>query len=309
MTRPPCQITPTTVLLLVLDRVAQDPDPLDLDLADVALAHPDRVRLARVADARWRSGEDDVARLERDALGDVGQHLRDWKHHVGGVVRLHDLAVEPALDLEALAGIGQLVGGDHPGAEAAGAVEILAHVPLRGLALEFAYRALVRAGITGDAGRGIGHRQVLRALADDEHQLRLVVELLRGLRPDYRLFVRHHRGEAAEEDGGKFRDVVALRAFLDVVEIIEPETDDLAGMRDWQAIAQACERALGRGGRALREVLDRGQIALGRREQRAELVRQLGVHGLKVDDPVVLDHTEPEPRLCLETYDLHVRPL
>ena len=38
-------------LVLILDRIAQDPDPLDLDFANVALLHPDRVRLARVPDA------------------------------------------------------------------------------------------------------------------------------------------------------------------------------------------------------------------------------------------------------------------
>ena len=64
---------------------------------------------------------------------------------------LHGLAVEPALDLEALAAGRQLVGGDHPGTDTAGAVEILAHAPLRGVALEFAHRALIGAGIAGDA--------------------------------------------------------------------------------------------------------------------------------------------------------------
>ena len=40
--------------------------------------------------------------------------------------------------------------------------------------------------------------------------------------------VRHHRREHAEEDRREFRNIVALRAFLDVVEIIEAEADDLA---------------------------------------------------------------------------------
>src|SRR5689334_7242808 len=38
-------------LTLILDRVAQHAEPLDLDLADVTVLHPDRVRLARMADA------------------------------------------------------------------------------------------------------------------------------------------------------------------------------------------------------------------------------------------------------------------
>src|SRR5262245_7700381 len=66
-----------SMLLLAFDRVDQHADALDVDLADVARLHPHRVRLARVADARGRAGEDDVAGLERDALGDVGDGLGD----------------------------------------------------------------------------------------------------------------------------------------------------------------------------------------------------------------------------------------
>src|ERR1051326_438975 len=180
-------------LLLVLDRVTQDPDALDL--AGVAVLHPDPIGLARMADARRRAGEDDVARLEREPLRDVDQHLAHREHHVVGVVRLHHLAVYPAFDLEAFARVGQLVSGDHPGAEAAGAVEVLTHVPLRGLSLEFAHRALVRARPAGDAGGRVVHGEMLGALADDQHQLGLVVEGLRCLGAHDRTFVRHHRGE------------------------------------------------------------------------------------------------------------------
>jgi len=37
------------------------------------------------------------------------------------------------------------------GPKTAGAIEVLAHVPLRGLALKFAHRAFVAAGVSGDA--------------------------------------------------------------------------------------------------------------------------------------------------------------
>src|SRR5262245_8659104 len=50
---------------LVLDRILQNPDAFDLDLAGIAVAHPRR-RLARMRDAGWRAREDQVARLERD---------------------------------------------------------------------------------------------------------------------------------------------------------------------------------------------------------------------------------------------------
>ncbi len=48
------------------------------------------LRLARVTDAGRRTGENDVARLKRHALGHIDQHLVDREHHVVGVVRLHD---------------------------------------------------------------------------------------------------------------------------------------------------------------------------------------------------------------------------
>src|SRR5262249_45535610 len=133
-------------LLLVLDRVYEHAHALDVDLAGIALLHPHRVRLASVADARRRAGEDDVAGLERHALRDVGDGLGDGKHHVVGVVRLDALPVETGLDFHPLGAVRQLVGRAHPRAETAGAVEILAHVPLRGLALIFAHRAFVAAG-------------------------------------------------------------------------------------------------------------------------------------------------------------------
>ena len=72
---------------------------------------------------------------------------------------------------------------------------------------------------------------MLGALADDRDHLGFVIELDRFARADDRLQMRHHRRQHAEEDRRKFRNIVALRAFLDVVEIIEAEADDLAGLR------------------------------------------------------------------------------
>ena len=55
------------------DGVPQHADPLDLDLDHVAVLHRDR-RVARVADARRRAGEDQVAGLEgEDARGERDQ--------------------------------------------------------------------------------------------------------------------------------------------------------------------------------------------------------------------------------------------
>src|SRR5499427_7084470 len=107
----------------VLDRIAQDADPLDLDLTNVAVPHPGW-RLAGMANARWRAREQEIAGLERDALSRIDDGFGDRKHHVRGVVGLHHLAVDPALDPEALAARRQLVGGDDPRPDAATVVEV-----------------------------------------------------------------------------------------------------------------------------------------------------------------------------------------
>src|SRR5262249_19510230 len=95
--------------LLVLDRIAQRADPFDLDLACIAVPHQHR-RLARKANAGRCSGNDEIARIEGDALRDVDDGFGDREHHVGSVVRLHDLTVKPTLDLQAFAQFGQRIG-------------------------------------------------------------------------------------------------------------------------------------------------------------------------------------------------------
>ena len=103
----------------------------------------------------------------------------------------------------------------------------------------------------------VGRSQMLGALADDQDHLGFVVERLGHLRADDRLAVRHHRGQAAHEDGRKFRNVVALRAFLDVFEIIQAEADDFSGPADGQRIGQAGERLACARRRALGDVRER----------------------------------------------------
>jgi hypothetical protein len=54
-------------LLLGRDQIDEDPDSLNVNLADVSRFHPDRVGLARMADAGGGTGKYDVARLQREA--------------------------------------------------------------------------------------------------------------------------------------------------------------------------------------------------------------------------------------------------
>src|SRR5262249_47916343 len=213
--------------------------------------------------------------------------------------------VEPALDLETLAAGRQLARGHHPRAEAAGAVEILAHVPLRGLALEFAHRAFVAAGIAGDAGIGVADGEVLGPLTDHEDELGLVIERLRHLRANDRLPVWHQRACAAHEDGRKFRNVVALGAFFDVLEIIEPEADDLAGRRHRQAEFQFLERAPRARSRAPGGSLERGEVAVVAAQDGAQIGGDRGPDRLQIDHLLALDDAEVQSAIPLETDDLH----
>src|SRR5512142_1397911 len=67
--------SPFYLRFFVFDRIAQSADALNLDLDRVASFHPYRLRFARMADARRRSCEQNVAGLERHALGQVDQRL------------------------------------------------------------------------------------------------------------------------------------------------------------------------------------------------------------------------------------------
>ena len=195
---------------------------------------------------------------------------------------------------------GQRVGGHDPRAEAAAAVEILAHVPLRGVALEFADRAFVAAGPAGDAGDRVLERHVLGALADDRDEFGLVVEGLRDLGTDQRLQVRHQGVEAAHEQRREFRHVVGVGAFLDVVEIVEAEADDLARPGHRQCVFQARERSPGGGRRALGDVAQRREIAVAARQHDGEIIGNGRIDRLEIDDLFALDDAEPQPRIRCE---------
>ena len=64
------------------------------------------------------------------------------------------------------------------------------------------------------------------ALADDHHQLDLVIQAFGAARPYDRRSRWQHRGHAAHEKGGIVRHVIA--AFLRVIDIVQSETDDLS---------------------------------------------------------------------------------
>src|SRR5260221_1840343 len=216
---------PLTLHRLVLDQVAEDADLLDLDLDRVAMFHP-YGRLAGVADAGGRAHDKEIAGLERQAFGQQGDRLGDRDEHVAGIGALHDLTIETRLDGKARRARRQLVGGDEPGPEAAGLVEILADRPLRGLALVVAHAAVVEAGIARDTVERLVLGDMARRAADHGNEFGLVIELDRRLRPEHRLAMRDERGRAAHEEARIFR--LGMTAFLGVIGVIEAEANDLA---------------------------------------------------------------------------------
>jgi hypothetical protein len=90
-----------------------------------------------------------------------------------------------------------------------------------------------------------------------------------------------------------------------VIEIVEPEAEDLARPRDRQAELQPLERTPRRGRRALRDVGERRHIAIVGGQRRAEIGRHSGVHRLEVDHLVALDDAQPQSAFRLEADDLH----
>src|SRR6185503_19465603 len=100
---------------------------------------------------------------------------------------------------------------------------------------------------------------------------------------------------ATQKDGRKLRDVVALRAFLDMLEIVQPEAKDLARTRDRETELQAFQRTTRRGRGALGDVAERLEVAVVGCERSAEVGRHLGVDRLQVDHLIALDDAEPQP--------------
>ena len=120
--------------------------------------------------------------------------------------------------------------------------------------------------------------------------------------------MRRERGQAAHEIGREFRDVVALRAFLDVLEVIEAEQDDLAGIGDRQRVSQTFERNARRGRRLFGEIAQVREIAIGLAQDGGEIGRQTGVDRLQVDDLIPLHNAQPQALSVLEPDNPHVPP-
>src|ERR1041384_2874278 len=92
-------------------------------------------RLLSQADAGWRAGGGDGARLQAHEAAQVAHELRDLEHHRARVPVLEPVAVHLEPEVQHLR-VGHLVGGDEPRPDRAEAVVALALVPLATAALE-----------------------------------------------------------------------------------------------------------------------------------------------------------------------------
>src|SRR6266404_5046922 len=212
---------------LVFDLIAQDADIFQFYLADVPGFHEQR-GLARLPHARGSAGDKNVAGGERYGLAQDRDNSGDIENHVGGRGILHHLAVQPGLNMQALAAGWQFVCGYEEGPEGTGGVEILADGPLRGLRLEIPDRSVVENRVANDMIEGLAARDMAPALADDGHHLARVVELTGGRRPDDGRPMADRAGGKAGEDRGIYgNDESALDG---VVYIVQPDADDLAWM-------------------------------------------------------------------------------
>jgi hypothetical protein len=112
-----------------------------------------------------------------------------------------------------------------------GPIERFAARPLPVAELEIARRDVVQAGVAEDVIEGVGLADSTRRPTDDDRQLRLVVDL-RGQRripADLGPVADHRARPLAEDERGRRR----VRAFLvDVITVVAPDGDDLAGARD-----------------------------------------------------------------------------
>src|SRR6202007_2493122 len=100
--------------------------------------------------------------------------------------------------------------------EAARAIEVLANRPLGRLPLIVADGSVIEYGVARDMRQRIRARDVPAPFADESDELRLIVKLIRAVRPDHRRIVTDKRGRRAEEYHRIFRRLgAASRRLVD----------------------------------------------------------------------------------------------
>src|SRR5438034_545822 len=213
---------------LAQNRVRERAETVDLDRHLVAVLQEDR-RLAGEADPRGRASRDQVVGLERHRQACERNHLGDREDHLCRRRILHHLAVQGAADPERL-GVGNLLSRDEARADGAERVDRLRPRPLAVGELQVAGADLVDADVAADGLERLTLRDIADALADDDAQLRFVVDLPSDRR-------KHDRLSRADERRLPLRKedrVLGRRDALlgRMVTVVESDADDLAGPVD-----------------------------------------------------------------------------
>src|SRR6516165_3554315 len=159
-------------------------EAVDAERDHVAGLEEFRLRLHAQPDAGRRAGEDHIAGLHHEILRAAPDEMSAVEDHGAGVAALALLAVDVEPHVQALR-VPDLVLGDQPRAKWAEGFAALALDPLpAALELEDALGHVVGQAIADDHVQRLVLRQVACALADDDGELDLPVELARILGND-----------------------------------------------------------------------------------------------------------------------------
>src|ERR1700730_16597375 len=137
------------------------------------------------------------------------------------------LTVQASRQVE-LARIGNLVAGDEPWPERAGAGKILAGGD--GEFLIVSHRAIDQDRIAGDVVEGVFGRDVTPALADDQRQLAFIIEIIRYAWADHGAVMADQRVGEADEHARLLRQFAAYLRRMGAV--LGARAEEFSRLRD-----------------------------------------------------------------------------
>src|ERR1039458_1611305 len=197
--------------------IAQDADSFDLYFDYIAGRH--------LTGGAGGSRIDDVAGHQGDPAADIAHDGGAIENQVGGVLLLHNFAVEARAEQKGVV----VQTGDDGGAEGREGVAALGAPPLHVLGravLPVALADVVAAGDAEDGVAGLVHGCVLRLAADDDDELAFVVHVGGVGRGDDGAFGILQGADGFEKDFRMF----GHRPAAHVASVIQTDADDLAGL-------------------------------------------------------------------------------
>ena len=167
--------------------IPEDADLFDFGFDDVAVFQEGR-RVLGQTDAGRGSGEDDVAGVQGNALGQVADDGGDVKDHMAGGGFLTGLTIDTAADAE-IQGKGQGAFVDNGWPKGAEGVQGFALIPLRMLFLEVSGSDVIGDRIAENIVFSVRFGDIGALLTNDDGQLGFVVNLFGsiGMGQDHRI--------------------------------------------------------------------------------------------------------------------------